>query len=128
MFDTFDFIETLGYLLCALVVTALLIVVNSILSKKIWSKTIDKTVSYECGFESFSSSRLLIDVDFFLILIFFILFDIEIIYLFPWVLSITSIRGCGHLVLLFFIALLVLGFYYEYMRGTLDWVNDILAY
>lgn len=128
MFDIFDFIETLSYFLWAIVITCLLITINTILSKKFWSKTLDKVVSYECGFESFSSSRLLIDVDFFLILIFFILFDVEIVYIFPWIISITQIKCLGHVSLLFFIILLVLGFYYEYLRGTLDWVNDVLTF
>ena len=128
MFDYFDMITVLIYLFWSLVITLLLIIINAILSKTIWSKTIDKTSSYECGFESFSSSRLLIDVDFFLLLIFFILFDIELIFIFPWIVSIVAVKRLGHFVLFFFVVFLILGFYYEYLRGTLDWVNDVLTF
>lgn len=83
MFDYSTFFLCLFFLALSSIVTLLLLIINFNFFKSIKFNSLDKTVSYECGFEAFNSSRILFDIDFFLLLIFFILFDVEIVYIFP---------------------------------------------
>ena len=80
-----------------------------------------KTSPYECGFEAFEDARMKFDVRYYLVAILFILFDLEIAFLFPWAVSLKQIGGLGFWAMMIFLAILVVGFAYEWKKGALDW-------
>jgi NADH-quinone oxidoreductase subunit A len=81
----------------------------------------EKLSPYECGFEAFEDARMKFDVRYYLIAILFILFDLEIAFLFPWAVVLQEIGLFGFLAMLLFLAILVVGFIYEWMKGALEW-------
>jgi NADH-quinone oxidoreductase subunit A len=81
----------------------------------------EKESPYECGFEAFEDSRTKFDVRYYLVAILFIIFDLEIAFLFPWAVSLDSIGGFGLLSMGVFLAVLVVGFVYEWKKGALEW-------
>jgi NADH-quinone oxidoreductase subunit A len=80
-----------------------------------------KLSPYECGFEAFEDARMQFDVRYYLVAILFILFDLEIAFLFPWAVSLGAIGFTGFLAMMVFLAILVVGFIYEWKKGALDW-------
>ena len=80
-----------------------------------------KNSPYECVFEAFEDARMKFDVRYYLVAILFILFDLEIAFLFPWAVSLTEIGAVGFWSMIVFLAILVVGFAYEWKRGALDW-------
>jgi len=85
------------------------------------SKDPDKLAPYECGFEAFEDSRMRFDVRYYLVAILFIIFDLEIAFLFPWAVSLDEIGGFGLVAMASFLAILVVGFVYEWRKGALEW-------
>ena len=85
------------------------------------SKDEEKLSPYECGFEPFEDSRMKFDVRYYLVAILFIIFDLEIAFLFPWAVSLDAIGGFGLLAMGLFLAILVVGFIYEWKKGALEW-------
>ena len=81
----------------------------------------EKLSPYECGFEAFEDARMKFDVRYYLVAILFILFDLEIAFLFPWAVSLDSIGFFGFMAMMIFLTILVVGFIYEWMKGALDW-------
>ena len=81
----------------------------------------DKLAPYECGFEAFEDSRMKFDVRYYLVAILFIIFDLEIAFLFPWAVSLDAIGTFGLLAMGLFLAILVVGFIYEWRKGALEW-------
>jgi len=84
-------------------------------------KDSEKLSPYECGFEPFEDTRSKFDVRYYLVAILFIIFDLEIAFLFPWAVSLDSIGGFGLIAMGIFLALLVVGFIYEWKKGALEW-------
>jgi NADH-quinone oxidoreductase subunit A len=80
-----------------------------------------KNSAYECGFEAFEDARMKFDVRYYLVAILFILFDLEIAFLFPWAVSLKDIGALGFWSVMVFLAILVVGFIYEWKKGALDW-------
>jgi len=81
----------------------------------------EKNSPYECGFEPFEDARMKFDVRYYLVAILFILFDLEITFLFPWAVVINKIGLFGFISMLIFLGILVVGFVYEWKKGALDW-------
>ena len=81
----------------------------------------EKLSSYECGFEAFDDARRRFDVRFYLVAILFIIFDLEVAFLFPWAVSLGGIGLFGFLSMMGFLAILTVGFIYEWSKGALDW-------
>ena len=81
----------------------------------------EKLSPYECGFEAFEDARMKFDVRYYLVAILFILFDLEIAFLFPWAIVLREIGLFGFCAMLLFLAILVVGFIYEWMKGALEW-------
>jgi NADH-quinone oxidoreductase subunit A len=81
----------------------------------------EKLSPYECGFEAFEDARMKFDVRYYLIAILFILFDLEIAFLFPWAVVLQEIGFFGFMAMLLFLGILVVGFIYEWMKGALEW-------
>ena len=80
-----------------------------------------KLSPYECGFEAFEDARMKFDVRYYLVAILFILFDLEIAFLFPWAIVLKKIGTFGFVSMMVFLAILVVGFVYEWMKGALEW-------
>ncbi len=81
----------------------------------------EKLSAYECGFEAFDDARRRFDVRFYLVAILFIIFDLEIAFLFPWAVSLADIGLFGFFSMIAFLAVLTVGFIYEWNKGALDW-------
>ena len=81
----------------------------------------DKLSPYECGFEAFEDSRMKFDVRFYLVAILFIIFDLEIAFLFPWAVVLKEIGVFGFAAMAVFLGILVIGFIYEWKKGALEW-------
>ena len=81
----------------------------------------EKLSPYECGFEAFEDARMKFDVRYYLVAILFILFDLEIAFLFPWAVALKDIGATGFWAMMVFLTILVVGFVYEWKKGALDW-------
>jgi NADH-quinone oxidoreductase subunit A len=81
----------------------------------------DKRSPYECGFEAFEDTRMRFDVRYYLVAILFIVFDLEIAFLFPWAVALSHIGAFGLIAMGIFLAILVVGFIYEWKKGALEW-------
>jgi NADH-quinone oxidoreductase subunit A len=81
----------------------------------------EKLSPYECGFEAFEDSRMRFDVRYYLVAILFIIFDLEIAFLFPWAVVLDSIGLFGFVAMMIFLGILVIGFIYEWKKGALEW-------
>ncbi len=80
-----------------------------------------KNSPYECGFEAFEDSRMKFDVRYYLVAILFIIFDLEIAFLFPWAVALKEIGMPGFVAMMLFLGILVVGFIYEWKKGALEW-------
>ena len=81
----------------------------------------EKLSPYECGFEAFEDARMKFDVRYYLVAILFILFDLEIAFLFPWAVTLGELGTFGFVSMMVFLLILVVGFVYEWMKGALEW-------
>ena len=81
----------------------------------------DKIAPYECGFEAYEDTRMKFDVRYYLVAILFIVFDLEIAFLFPWAVTLREIGATGFWAMMIFLGILVVGFAYEWKKGALDW-------
>ncbi len=81
----------------------------------------DKIAPYECGFEAYEDSRIKFDVRYYLVAILFIVFDLEIAFLFPWAVALSHIGTFGLVAMGLFLLILVVGFVYEWKKGALEW-------
>jgi NADH-quinone oxidoreductase subunit A len=80
-----------------------------------------KDSPYECGFEAFENARMKFDVRYYLVAILFIIFDLEIAFLFPWAVVLDELGMAGFLAMFVFLGILVVGFVYEWRKGALEW-------
>jgi NADH-quinone oxidoreductase subunit A len=80
-----------------------------------------KLSAYECGFEAFEDTRMKFDVRYYLVAILFIIFDLEIAFLFPWAVALLHVGGAGIGAMALFLFILVIGFAYEWKKGALEW-------
>jgi NADH-quinone oxidoreductase subunit A len=114
-----EYLSILIFLFVALIMSVGFIILNFIFSPK--NPDPEKLSAYECGFEPFSDSRMEFDVRFYLVAILFIIFDLEIAFLFPWAISLGSIGALGFWSMMIFLFILSIGFIYEWKKGALDW-------
>ena len=114
-----DYFSIILFLFIALGLSVGFIVLNFILSPK--NPDPEKLSAYECGFEASSDSRMEFDVRFYLVAILFIIFDLEIAFLFPWAISLGKIGFLGFISMMIFLFILTVGFIYEWKKGALDW-------
>jgi NADH-quinone oxidoreductase subunit A len=103
----------------ALVLMSLGLIIGSSQAKA--ASDVEKLSPYECGFEAFEDSRMKFDVRYYLVAILFIIFDLEIAFLFPWAVALDSIGGFGLISMGIFLFILVIGFIYEWKKGALEW-------
>ena len=114
-----DYLSILIFLFVALFLSVGFIVLNFLFSPK--KPDPEKLSAYECGFEAFGHSRMKFDVRFYLVAILFIIFDLEIAFLFPWAISLGNIGSLGFWSMMIFLFVLTIGFIYEWKKGALDW-------
>lgn len=108
------------FIIISLILTVILFVLASVVSPK--SATFEKTSVYECGFEPFDEANILFSIQFFVVGILFMIFDLELAYLFPWVMHLGILSWYSFGIMFFFLILLVIGFIYEWKKGALDWL------
>jgi NADH-quinone oxidoreductase subunit A len=111
------------FILVGIVVGVVPVVAGSIASRLVGVHRPDseKLSPYECGFEAFEDARMKFDVRYYLVAILFILFDLEIAFLFPWAVVLQEIGFFGFMAMMVFLGILVVGFIYEWKKGALEW-------
>ena len=114
-----DYLPIILFLIIALGLSLVFVAVNYIAAPK--KPDPEKLSAYECGFEPFNDSRMEFDVRFYLVAILFIIFDLEIAFLFPWAISLGNIGLLGFWSMMLFLAILTIGFIYEWKKGALEW-------
>ena len=114
-----DYLSIIIFLFVALTLSIAFIVLNFLFSPH--NPDSEKLSAYECGFEAFGDSRIEFDVRFYLVAILFIIFDLEIAFLFPWAISLGNIGSLGFWSMMIFLFVLTIGFVYEWKKGALDW-------
>ena len=114
-----EYLPILIFLIVACAIGCILLTLGSLLGPKRPDSA--KLSPYECGFEAFEDARMKFDVRYYLVAILFILFDLEIAFLFPWAVSLKDIGHAGFWAMMIFLAILVVGFIYEWKKGALDW-------
>ena len=114
-----DYLSIIIFVFVALILSVGFILLNFLFSPK--NPDSEKLSAYECGFEAFDDSRMEFDVRFYLVAILFIIFDLEIAFLFPWAISLGNIGALGFWSMMIFLFVLTIGFVYEWKKGALDW-------
>jgi NADH-quinone oxidoreductase subunit A len=118
-----NYLPILIFLIIATALAVVMLVLGSTLGRFFSRFHLDsaKRSPYECGFEAFEDSRRKFDVRYYLVAILFIVFDLEIAFLFPWAVALGKIGGFGLIAMAIFLAILVVGFIYEWKKGALEW-------
>ena len=114
-----EYIPILVFIVISLLLAFVIYLLSYILIAKQYD--IEKISAYECGFDPFEDARNKFDVRFYLIAILFIIFDLEISFLFPWSVVLDKLNVFGFFVMFFFLFVLIIGFLYEWKKGALDW-------
>ena len=114
-----EYLSIIIFLFIALLLSIGFILANFLVSPN--NPDPEKLSAYECGFEAFDDSRVEFDVRFYLVAILFIIFDLEIAFLFPWAISLGNIGLMGFSSMMIFLFILTIGFIYEWKKGALDW-------
>jgi NADH-quinone oxidoreductase subunit A len=114
-----NYLPILIFMLVALGLGTLMLVLGRLLGPH--RPDPEKLSPYECGFEAFEDSRMKFDVRYYLVAILFIIFDLEIAFLFPWATALSDIGLFGFTSMMVFLAILVVGFIYEWKKGALEW-------
>lgn len=114
-----QYFHILVFLGIAFGLSLVMVVIPHILAKH--SPDAEKLSPYECGFEPFDDARIKFDVQFYLVAILFIIFDLEIAFLFPWAVSLSEIGEFGFWSMVVFLGVLTVGFVYEWKKGALEW-------
>ena len=114
-----DYLSIIIFLFIALIISIGFILINFISSPN--NPDPEKLSAYECGFDAFDDSRMEFDVRFYLVAILFIIFDLEIAFLFPWAITLGKIGLFGFWSMMIFLGVLTIGFIYEWKKGALEW-------
>tara|TARA_Y100000996_G_scaffold393504_1_gene357087 strand:- start:327 stop:695 length:369 start_codon:yes stop_codon:yes gene_type:complete len=114
-----DYLSIIIFLFIALLISIGFILINFVSSPS--NPDPEKLSAYECGFDAFDDSRMEFDVRFYLVAILFIIFDLEIAFLFPWAITLGKIGLFGFWSMMIFLAVLTIGFIYEWKKGALEW-------
>jgi NADH-quinone oxidoreductase subunit A len=114
-----DYLPILIFLGLAIALGLVLLLSAAVLA--VYNPDPEKVSAYECGFNSFDDARMKFDVRFYLVAILFIIFDLEVAFLFPWAVSFQHIGLFGFWSMMVFLAVLTVGFAYEWRKGALEW-------
>ena len=114
-----EYLPILMFLGLAIVLSILMVAASLIIARQ--KPDAEKLSAYECGFEAFDDARRKFDVRFYLVAILFIIFDLEVAFLFPWAVSLGEIGMFGFWSMVAFLGVLTVGFVYEWKKGALEW-------
>jgi len=114
-----EYLPILVFLGIAIGVAAAAVIASMVVARQ--RPDAEKTSAYECGFEAFDDARAKFDVRFYLVAILFIIFDLEVAFLFPWAISLADIGTLGFWSMMVFLGVLTVGFAYEWKKGALEW-------
>jgi NADH-quinone oxidoreductase subunit A len=114
-----NYLTIIIFLAIALILSLGFLILNFAFSPK--NPDPEKLSAYECGFEPFNDSRMEFDIRFYLVAILFIIFDLEIAFLFPWAITLGNLGLFGFFSMMLFLFILTIGFIYEWKKGALDW-------
>jgi NADH-quinone oxidoreductase subunit A len=114
-----EYLPILIFLAIAIGLSAVIVLASMLVARQ--RPDAEKISAYECGFEPFDDARQRFDVRFYLVAILFIIFDLEVAFLFPWAVSLGNIGLFGFWSMMFFLAVLTVGFVYEWRKGALEW-------
>ncbi|MBN9542665.1 MAG: NADH-quinone oxidoreductase subunit A [Alphaproteobacteria bacterium] len=114
-----EYFPLLVFLVIAIGLSIVMVVIPFILAT--FKPDPEKTSAYECGFDAFGDARGKFDIRFYLVAILFIIFDLEVTFLFPWSISLKHIGLTGFWSMMLFLAVLTIGFVYEWKKGALEW-------
>jgi len=114
-----EYLNILIFLVFSLVLS--LVIVGLSMGLILRGGEVEKLTAYECGFQAFEDTRDKFYVRFYLVSILFIIFDLEIVFLFPWCVKFTEMGSLGYWSMIFFLWILLVGFFYEWKKGALDW-------
>ncbi|MCG6885639.1 MAG: NADH-quinone oxidoreductase subunit A [Proteobacteria bacterium] len=114
-----NYLPVLVFIFVGLLVGGVMVMLGFILAPN--RPDSEKLSPYECGFEAFEDSRMKFDVRYYLVAILFIIFDLEIAFLFPWAVVLETIGWFGYIAMSLFLGVLVVGFIYEWKKGALEW-------
>ena len=114
-----DYLPVIIFLLVALGISGALMLAPFLVAVR--NPDPEKVSAYECGFNAFDDARMKFDVRFYLVAILFIIFDLEIAFLFPWAVAFGDIGLLGFWSMMIFLAVLTIGFIYEWKKGALEW-------
>jgi NADH-quinone oxidoreductase subunit A len=114
-----EYLPILIFLVFALILSTIMLGIGFTFGPN--NPDVDKNSPYECGFEAFEDSRMKFDIRYYLVAILFIIFDLEIAFLFPWAVVIHEIGLTGLISMAIFLLILIVGFIYEWKKGALEW-------
>ncbi|MCC3860855.1 NADH-quinone oxidoreductase subunit A [Pseudemcibacter aquimaris] len=114
-----EYLPILVFFVIAIIMSAIFVLLPILVVKQ--KPDAEKLSAYECGFEAFSDNRKQFDVRFYLVAILFIIFDLEVAFLFPWAVALGSIGMFGFVSMMIFLGVLTIGFIYEWKKGALEW-------
>ena len=114
-----EYLPILVFLGIAIAIAGLMVAASYVVARQ--RPDSEKDSAYECGFEAFDDARGRFDVRFYLVAILFIIFDLEVAFLFPWAVALGDIGVFGYWSMVVFLALLTIGFAYEWKKGALEW-------
>ena len=114
-----EYLYILVYLLLSLIISTIVFILSYVLASQTYDS--EKLSAYECGFQPFEDARNKFDIKFYLVAILFIIFDLEVSYLFPWGISLQKLDFIGFWWMILFLFILTIGFIYEWMKGALNW-------
>ena len=114
-----EYLPILVFFIIAIIMAAIFVLLPILVVKQ--KPDAEKLSAYECGFEAFTDMRKQFDVRFYLVAILFIIFDLEVAFLFPWAVALGSIGMFGFVSMMIFLGVLTIGFIYEWKKGALEW-------
>ena len=114
-----EYVPLLVYLVISMVLSMLILSLSFVFSTQ--KADPEKAYAYECGFDPFDDARARFDIRFYLVAILFIIFDLEVTFLFPWAISLHTIQLTGFWTMVIFLLILTIGFVYEWRKGALEW-------
>ena len=114
-----EYLPILVFFVIAIIMAAIFVLLPILVVKQ--KPYAEKLSAYECGFEAFTDMRKQFDVRFYLVAILFIIFDLEVAFLFPWAIALGDIGIFGFVSMMIFLAVLTVGFIYEWKKGALEW-------
>ena len=114
-----EYLPVVIFLAIAIVLSCLFLVASALLAPR--KPDPEKLSAYECGFNAFDDARMKFDVRFYLVSILFIIFDLEVAFLFPWAVAFGQISMVGFWSMMVFLAVLTIGFAYEWKKGAMEW-------